>query len=250
MNEQYKITVADSDARSRYAVKRLVSLGVDASVEMKNGNVVVLPPNSAENVTVGGAVVPTCEFVRSARAVIGPSAAEKYAGGVPFFDYSGNECFLRRNAALTAEGAVGIMICSLPFSVCGSNTAVLGFGRIGRRLSEMLTSLGSSVTVFARREETRRDAAKICRAADFPDFRGGFDCVINTVPSKTVDAQIIDGWFIELASAPFGFDADDRALLCDRFIIAAGLPGKTAPREAGYALADAAYDILKGDFFK
>ena len=146
---------------------------------------------------------------------------------------------------------MGIVICSLPFSVRGSRAAVLGYGRIGKSLAKKLVSLGADVTVFARKEAAKKEAEKICRAEDFSAFGGGFDYIMNTVPAKTVDPRLIGNCYvIELASAPFGFDDRCRETLGEMFVFAPGLPGKTAPRPAGYALADAVYDILKGDYFE
>ena len=252
MNEKTIVSVINADARSEYAVIRLLSRGVYATLEQKAGAVIVLPPNASASTSTPRGRIDTNELIKSLSpaAVIGPGAAEKYAVPLPFFDYSKNGEYVKKNAELTAEGAVGIMINERPFSVSSAKIAGLGFGRIGKSLSEKLTFLGGDVTVFARRAEARAEAEKICRAKDFADFEDGFDCVVNTVPAPTVNVLKIGGYVIELASAPYGFDEDDRRLLGGKFIFAPGLPGKTAPRQAGYALGDAVYDILKGEIFK
>ena len=166
-------------------------------------------------------------------------------------DITKNEKFAERNADLTAEGAIGIIINALPFSVRDMRAAVLGYGRIGRSLAGKLCALGADVTVAARREEIIAEASKICRATHFDMLDlGAFDCMINTVPAKTLDGAALgsisgDTYIIELASPPGGFDDDIKSLPNGKFINAQGLPGKTAPASAGAAMAEAVLDILK-----
>ena len=55
------------------------------------------------------------------------------------------------NAIPTAEGAIQIAMEEMPITLHGSNTLILGFGRIGKMLSSMLRGLGSNVYVEARK---------------------------------------------------------------------------------------------------
>ena len=50
---------------------------------------------------------------------------------------------------------------------------------------------------------------------------------------------------IELASPPYGFDAEAAARLGLALTVASGLPGKTAPESAAAAIRDTIYHILE-----
>ena len=266
MDKKIKAVFAGGDERYVYAAKRLddenisaLSLGhgenADIYSEISSADAVILPiTQSGDTLSFAdGRRFSVFEIVRLAdgAAFFGGESIFSLAKDKKCFDITKNERFALRNAELTAEGAVGIMINSMPFSVCGAAVAVLGYGWIGAALTKKLCALGAAATVFARRESSRQEARKFCRALDFCDFAGGFDCIINTVPAKALGERGIisaDGaYFIELASAPFGFDGEFRARQGDKFIYAPGLPGKTAPMSAGYAVADAVSFILKGE---
>ena len=55
------------------------------------------------------------------------------------------------NAVSTAEGTIKIAIEETPKNLHGSNILVLGFGRIGKVLSNMLKGLGAKVSCEARK---------------------------------------------------------------------------------------------------
>ena len=256
-----KITVLGTDARYTFAARELEKYGFTvSSVCDRDALAVVIPINQRTNAikTPRGEVMISDAARIAGRAVFfgGEETEEIRAAlcGRRYFDLTKNEEFAAENAILTAEGALGIMIDKTPFSVRGARVAVLGYGRIGRALSGMLVSLGAAVTVFARRDEARRDAEKICRALDFSGFDAGFDVVVNTVPARVLtEAQtekIGGAYVIELASAPYGFSDEFSSRLGARYIKAPGLPGKTAPESAGKIIAKAIYDIIKGEQIK
>ena len=167
-----------------------------------------------------------------------PERVRRYFDG-KIIDYSADEGFLDKNAYITAECAVSMALNDLQSTVSEIKCAVIGYGRIGRYLSKMLGSLGSSVTVLARREESRSRARKDgFYATEIQQFQNErFDVVFNTVPvqiiSKRVSDRISDKALVyDLASLPGGFEDESfpkRAL---------ALPGKMKPLSAGKAIFD------------
>lgn len=150
--------------------------------------------------------------------------------------------FVTGNAALTAEGALGLLLQESERCLCGSRVLVSGFGRIGRLLSPKLAALGARVTVAARREESRMEAEALgLSAAPFEALPGGFDFVVNTAPARVLDEGFLcclgeGALLLELASAPGGFDrnlAENLGLKC---LAAPGLPGRSAPESAARLL--------------
>jgi dipicolinate synthase subunit A len=166
-------------------------------------------------------------------------------------DYSANEMFTLRNAELTAEGAVELILREYEGAVCGSRILVTGYGRIGKVLSRYLSMMGAKVTVAARNPDDRDMIAyRGMTAADYPALDWSrYQVIVNTVPAEVIDREAIaqmreDVFIIDLASLPGGVDfsaAKDRELTC---IHALSLPGKTAPLTAGIIIKDTIMNIL------
>ncbi len=157
----------------------------------------------------------------------------RYAAG-DVFDYSRQADFVYRNAWLTAEGAVGILINDYEGSVSGTGILVTGYGRIGKLLSNILRDLGADVTVAARKDSDRALAVQNRLTAvrfDEIDYER-YPVIFNTVP-----ALIADG-------IDFG-RAKQRGLTC---IHALSLPGKTAPLAAGRIIKDTIMDIIRSHY--
>ena len=156
------------------------------------------------------------------------------------FDLLEDPAVAADNARLTAEAALILAEQTLEASVADLRVAVLGWGRIGRRLAELLLAHGAMVSAAARRRESRAEAAAAgCESCDFPELGGGFDLVCNTVPARTLtEAQLQklgDGCvWMELASAPGGLP--DPAPEHLRLLPAGSLPGKILPRSAAEVL--------------
>ena len=166
-------------------------------------------------------------------------------------DYFLREDFTLRNAELTAEGAVELLLQGSETSLRGSRVLIVGFGRIGRLLAVKLRALGADVTVAARKSEDRVLAECLgCRALPLPlPGSGHWDAVVNTVPARIFGAAEMEelggARMVELASPPYGFDFDEAAAAGKQIELASGLPGKTAPAAAAAAVRDAIYEIME-----
>lgn len=160
------------------------------------------------------------------------------ANGLQLVDWMRRPGFVTGNAALTAEGAVGLLLQLSERSLFGSRVLVSGYGRIGRLLARKLAALGAAVTVAARREENRAEAEAMGYAAvSFQALPGGFDFVVNTVPERVLGQDLLcclpeTALLLELASAPGGYDRNLAENLGLRCLTAPGLPGKSAPYSA------------------
>lgn len=169
-------------------------------------------------------------------------------------DYLDLESFVLRNAYLTAQGALGILLSELPVCLYRTPVAIIGFGRIAKFLSRMLVSLGAEVTVFARKPYDRAMASLIGMHAA-PTNRLSEEntlnfarIVINTVPARllsprTVAALASDTLLLELASGSDNLPQPDEASGV-RLLFAHSLPGKCFPRSAGEIVADATEEFL------
>ena len=170
--------------------------------------------------------------------------------GLALRDYFLREEFTLRNAELTAEGCVSLLMQGED-ALRGSRVLIAGYGRIGRLLAPKLPALGVRVTVAARSAEQRLLAELAgCRAIPFPEVSDShWDAVVNTVPAQVFGAAELerfgDARCIELASAPFGFDFAAAKRLGVDVERASSLPGKYAPAAAAKAVRDAVYAMME-----
>ena len=158
------------------------------------------------------------------------------------------------NAALTAEGALELLMANSPRSLWRSSALVTGWGRIGRILALRLAALGAHVTVAARKSADRAAAEALgLAAADYAGLEGlmdGFDFIANTVPDRVITEAMLccaapDALLLELASPPGGFDRTLAENIGLRVVAAPGLPGKCAPYTAAELMKRAVYDAIK-----
>lgn len=172
---------------------------------------------------------------------------------IKFYDYLKREELAIRNAIPTAEGAIKIAIEETPITINGSNCLVLGYGRIGKILSKMLSGLGANVTVEARKYA---DLAMIEGHGFEPLAIGNlkssidkFDIIFNTIPTMILDNDILksinkNALIIDLSSKPGGVDFETAKALGLHVIWALGLPGKIAPVSSGGIIKDTILNIL------
>lgn len=99
------------------------------------------------------------------------------------------------NAVPTAEGAIEIAIAETPFTIHGSKSLVLGYGKIGKILSKDLYALGAQTYVEARKYA---DLAMIeghgyepLPLDNLKYHIHEFDIIFNTIPSLILDDEIL-----------------------------------------------------------
>ena len=142
-----------------------------------------------------------------------------------------DEAYLAENAHITAHCAIKLAMNQLPVILDDCPVLVLGWGRIGKCLAQLLRQMGAKVTVCARKEADR----SILRALGYgvTDYRqvnlNGYRVIFNTVPTMLFPVCPGNGLKIDLASR-LGLGSED-------VIWARGLPGKMAPAAAGKQMA-------------
>ena len=173
--------------------------------------------------------------------------------GLTVCDLMARRDFTVGNAALTAEGAIGLLIRESAHSLWRSRVLVTGWGRIASLLAPRLRALGAEVTVAARKAGDRAAAEawglRACRFAELPALAGDFDYLVNTVPAEVLPEPVLrrvrpDALLLELASAP-GFDRDKAGELGLKTLTAPGLPGKTAPCAAAALMRDTIRTVIR-----
>ena len=106
--------------------------------------------------------------------------------GVPVLDLSCDEEFLLDNAELTALCTLGIFMNSTRYAPREVSVGIVGYGRIGKRLTNLFLFLGAGVTVFTSREDTRLELCEYGVASAVSSAMAdlsGLDLLINTAPA-------------------------------------------------------------------
>ena len=146
--------------------------------------------------------------------------------------------YVAENARITAHCAVQLAMEKLPVTLYDQPVLVVGWGRIGKCLAQLLCALGARVAVAARKESDRAILTALGYDTVNPQTQGyelvRYRVIFNTAPEMVFDRSALqycapDCLKIDLASRP-GLEGDD-------VVWARGLPGKMAPQSAGELIA-------------
>lgn len=158
------------------------------------------------------------------------------------------------NTISTAEGAIQIAMEETIKTLHSSNILILGFGRVGKTLANMLKGIGANVYCEARKNE---DLAWIKTYGYEPitldnlnENLNKFDIIMNTIPSLILKEKEIkylkkDCLLIDLASSPGGIDIKAAKENGIKTIWALALPGKVAPFTSAEFIRNTIYNILE-----
>lgn len=154
-------------------------------------------------------------------------------------DFLKDEVYLCENAYITAECALDVALPYLKRTIRGCSVLIIGWGRIGKCLAQLLKNLDARVTIAARSHKDRAMIQalgyKALRPDDLSLSSEHFSLLYNTVPCPVLTQDQLslcqDNCIkIELASHN-GIEGDD-------IIIARGLPGLHMPESSGKLIAD------------
>ena len=179
--------------------------------------------------------------------------AEKYS--IIYNDYHKDESYQILNTIPTAEGAIALMVSETEKTVFGSNVLILGYGRIGKLLSEYAKALGAKVYVEARKDEDltwiKSRGMNDIHLNDLLDHIGNMDIIVNTVPALLLDEKELDlvkkdVMILDLASLPGGVNHVYARKIGLKSIHALGIPGKIASKSAAEYIFNTILKQLKG----
>ncbi len=147
--------------------------------------------------------------------------------------------YLAINANITAHCAIKVALNKMQTIFDGCQVLVIGWGRIGKCLAQLLRQMGAEVTVCARKESDRSMLRALgYKAEDYQSVNlESYQVIYNTVPSMVFPNCPKGALKIDLASK-LGLGGDD-------VIWARGLPGKEAPESSGVLIARSVIPILR-----
>lgn len=151
------------------------------------------------------------------------------------FDLMKYEELAQKNVIPTVEGIIKIIIENTDITINDSNIAVIGFGRIGKRLSKILFEMGAHVYCSDNKKEEVANI-ELCGYNVIENICAGkeFDVVVNTVPKMIIrEKELIklgkNTLIVDVASKPGGIDYNYANQNNYNVIHALGIPGKIAP---------------------
>ncbi|MBQ9264814.1 MAG: hypothetical protein IJ189_11500 [Clostridia bacterium] len=162
-----------------------------------------------------------------------------------------DEIYTQENAWLSAEGAIFAAMELRQAALRSASCLVVGYGRIGKALTEQLRGIGAHVTVAARRKQSREEAGSTSVSIeDIVHILPHMDVIFNTVPSLVLNDDALrsirlDALLLELASAPYGFDLESARRMNLNAHLKSGIPGQYCPQSAAQAL----YNYLNREVF-
>ena len=235
----------------RNAVERLRKLGITvADVPGKSVTHLLLNVPSFDNsgnLRGGGKLSDILAQLPKAVTIIGGNLPEEEVEGYSYIDLLHDERYAAENASITADCAISIARQQIDMVWQGCPVLILGWGRIGKCLAQLLRSIGADVTVAARKPA---DIAMLqglgYRAEDIHKLHYGlmrYRMIFNTVPQPILSAAQTmhcreDCLLIELASKP-GMEGRN-------IVSALGLPGKYAPETSGRLIASSVIRLILG----
>ncbi len=163
-----------------------------------------------------------------------------------YIDFLQDPYYLTANAAITADCALTFLASKLPVVLDGCPILIIGWGRIGKCLSQKLNALGSDVTVAARKETDRATLESLgyhtVSTENWDGLLPHFRAIINTAPVPVMtesDTNLCNEQcvFLDLASK--------QGILAENVYWERGLPNRDAPESSGNLIAQTALRFLR-----
>jgi dipicolinate synthase subunit A len=165
----------------------------------------------------------------------------------------------KSNSIPTTEGIIADLVYNTPHTINGSDILVLGYGNVGKLLTEKLIALDARVAVgvntssdFNTLMKDKIDVFYTNNQTDFSNNLVKANIVVNTVPSLLLDKNYLDvvnhnTYILDISSYPYGIDFDyakNKYLKCKLF---SGIPGVVAPKTSGLILSKKIKHVIGGE---
>lgn len=166
---------------------------------------------------------------------------------------------VKENTIPTIEGIIGDLINHTDYTINQANILVLGYGKVGKSLTDLLTFLGAHVIVGKNKtkddELLKSKGIKSIFTSDEKGMENALrtcDIIINTVPSLILNKTYLkfinkEAYLLDISSFPHGIDFNyaDALKLNHKKLL--GIPGLVAPKTAGLILAKKIKKVLGGE---
>lgn len=171
--------------------------------------------------------------------------------GNKVIDIMKNESFVLKNTIPTAEGVLKTIIEKTDFTMDNSKIAVIGYGRVGKKICELLKAMNTNVFCYdIKKEEVANiELSGYNVLGNICDELPKMDVIINTAPTVVLNRQILelikkDTLIVDVASYPGGVDYEYSKSNNYNVIQQLGIPGKTAPKTVAMYMKEEIDKIL------
>lgn len=243
MDEPVFLTAGNTPALT-YAKKAIQDMGykIISTSDTSVTHLLLPVPSFAPDGTVngGGNLKDILMTLPADVTVLGGNLDREELSGYRKADFLKDAMYVAENAAITAYCAIGTALEHLPVILKDCPVLVIGWGRIGKCLADLLKRMGAKVSVFARKES---DKAMLCAlgygSEDLIQAPTGYRVIFNTAPAMMLPEGSIDesSLKIDLASLS-GIAGED-------VIWARGLPNKKTPESSGELIARTAIRLVR-----
>lgn len=248
--EQLRIFCAGATAACRHACDYLKSLGFalcgepDADVNYLLLDTPGFQPDGS--LRCGGEIEPLLARLPQDIIVCGGNLSHPGLQGYGVVDFLRDEEYLCSNARITAECALDVAMPLMGRMFYRCPVLIIGWGRIGKCLGQILKALEADVTIAVRDAKQqamlRALGYRALLISELPDELPHCRLIFNTVPAPVLNKEALslcrDNCVkIELASRS-GLEGDD-------IVIARGLPGIHMPESSGKLIADTFLRLVK-----
>ena len=227
-----------------YAVNILKHNNITILSRPENATHLLLPVPSFEpdgNIKGGGDLQELLDKLPRKITILGGNLSRSELSDYRTIDFLQDPMYLAVNAAITAHCALKLAMEKLPVTLQSCPVLVVGWGRIGKCLVELLGRIGADVTVAARKETDRAILSALGYNTCSTDHLDTipYRVIFNTVPVMIAPDAPGNALKIDLAST-LGLGGSD-------VIWARGLPNKDAPESSGELIARTAIRFLSGE---
>ncbi len=199
------------------------------------------------NLRGGKELRPLLSMLPETITVVGGNLHCPGLAGYRCWDLLKEEAYLAQNAAITAECALQVAYSQMEYTFAGTPVLILGWGRIGKCLGQLLSSMGAKVSIAVRKEADRAMIQALGFEAvairEVSGLLAKYRVLFNTVPELLLTQEQLAPYKncvkIDLASKP-GLEGAD--VLWSR-----GLPGVYAPETSGNLIARTIQKFLEED---
>lgn len=241
--------------------------------EIMRSDIIILPiPFTKDNINLNIQYSDTCikidgllEYLKNKVIVacnINTSLKEKLEKqNCKIIDIAKNEQFAVLNAIPTSEATIEIILNRRHKVLHNSNCLIMGYGRIGKVLSNKLKALNVNVTCLAMNMEEKSwciaSGYNIITVDDIKkqkEILKKYDIIINTIPKEIITEKLKEinkeTLVIDLASKPGGINRKMVKELNINFVEALGLPRKICTRNISriYKRDNRYRNNVKGEF--
>lgn len=190
---------------------------MDEANRIRNGPILMdVLSKLKEETTIMGGLLPNLDF--------------------PSVDFLKDEYYTAENASITAHCALKLILQNIHYTLNDVPILIIGWGRIGKCLVNLLASTGAEITVAARSEKDRAMLHALGHHAVSIELMKAdrYTIIINTVPATVLDRN-------DAAPSALCLDlASVKGILGENVFWERGLPGRVAAESSGILIAKTA----------